>query len=428
MSAPQTSAHVTPESQAELTLAPSHTLDVSPEGDIDTLALPARPGVAVFRDLTGRAAMIATTADLRALARRRLGLETDTPAAEQGAVPASRPAPPRTDHRAVMRRIEAHVTGSSLESDVLYLALARQLLPEVYRKVRDHFEAWVVHADLDARFPEWSRHALTSSSPLPTRGTLLGPFLDREAASRFIAGAIDAFDLCREQSLLVQAPAARACPYKDMGRCPAPCDGTEPLVSYQTRFRRAAEVLRTGLGSVRDRLEADMRAAAAAMEFELAAELKVQFDRLKALATPALAHAVDLRRWRAVIVLPIRPTRQPPAARVLLLNAGLLSVLGECSLEDAAAADRLAIASRAIEAAPLDLVLSPQTADTLGVLTRWLHTPATRRRGELLSVAPLVTRESLSADLLRVGRAAVKRRGGDDPEQFFEREASMPAS
>jgi DNA polymerase-3 subunit epsilon len=419
MTAPPVSA---PGGMHDPTPAPSHHLEVPPTGEIDALALPARPGVAVFRDLAGRAAIIATTADLRALARRRLGL--DTPVAETAETAA--PRPPRTDHRAVIRRVEAHVTGSALESDVLYLALARELMPEVYQTVRQRFEAWVVHVDPDERFPEWTRHGLSAAAALPSRGVLLGPFPDRDAAGRFIAGAIDAFDLCREQSLLVQAPSARACPYKEMGRCPAPCDGSEPLVSYQARVRRAAGVLRGGLAQVRERLEADMKAAAVAMEFEHAAELKAQVDRLKALAAPAVAHAVDLRNWRAAIVLPATPSRRPPWVRILRLDAGRLTPLGECSLADDAAAERLTLASRALAADEAPPALTPAAADTLGVVTRWLYTPATRRRGELLTLAPDATPVALAAELQRVGRAMARRRSGDAADEHVEREAAPP--
>ena len=36
-------------------------------------------------------------------------------------------------------------------------------------------------------------------------------------------------DLCRKHDILVQAPTGQACVYHEMGRCPAPCDGSMTL-------------------------------------------------------------------------------------------------------------------------------------------------------------------------------------------------------
>src|SRR6185295_16204268 len=72
------------------------------------------------------------------------------------------------------------------------------------------------------------------------RGVFIGPIADKDTAGRLIERTIDAFDLCRYHHLLVQAPRATACAYKEMGRCPAPCDGSETMAGFRARTLAAA--------------------------------------------------------------------------------------------------------------------------------------------------------------------------------------------
>ena len=82
--------------------------------------------------------------------------------------------------------------------------------------------AWFVHVDPDANFP---RYVKTTDLAART-GVYLGPLEDKHAAARLIQLAEDAFDLCRYYNILVESPHAKACAYKEMGKCPAPCDGS----------------------------------------------------------------------------------------------------------------------------------------------------------------------------------------------------------
>ncbi|HVU65341.1 MAG TPA: hypothetical protein VHC70_15275, partial [Phycisphaerales bacterium] len=218
----------------------THTMTVPPSAEPDFLALPDAAAVVLFESADDRAVLIATTASARDLARRRLSPD---PAA-------------RTTHADVRSlcaggSVRAIRIGSSLEADAVYLRRARERLPHLAKVVAERWRAWFAHIDPDATFPQWTKTNLmglvgvrSASSAIEgqSRGLLLGPIPDKDGAGRFIEAVIDAFDLCRYHNLLVQAPAAVACAYKEMGRCAAPCDGTETMESYRARTRAVVDL------------------------------------------------------------------------------------------------------------------------------------------------------------------------------------------
>jgi DNA polymerase-3 subunit epsilon len=353
-------------------------------GEPDWLSLPARPGVAVFEGPDGGAILIATTADLRALARRRLGAVEQ----EEGQRPG-------VDHRAVTARVRAVEAGSSLEADWLYLHEGRLRMPGTHRAVSERWRAWFAHVDPGAEFPLWGktnlsgvaapRSASTGVGEGTGAGVCNGPVGDKDAAGRLIEKTVDAFDLCRYPHLLVQAPRAAACAYKEMGRCPAPCDGSEPMGSYRERVMGAVRFLTEPAARAETvgGLTAAMQAAAGAMDFESAAAVKGRLDRLTALEGPGFGHLARLDEWRLVLVL---PGVKPGSVRCLLLAGGRLGVLGE------AAGDPLRMDWDKLGAsvAELSRAVPPPTAqertDTIAVVARWLHAPKARKRGEAVAI------------------------------------------
>ena len=203
--------------------------------DPDFLALPASSAVVIIEAPGGRTILIATTADARDLARKRLA-----------PMDPAQPRSARVDYHALARGGTVHTipVGSSLEADAVYMHQARARLPHLAQIVAERRRAWFVHVDPEAEFPYWSKTNLLgliqprgASSPVASHSlshpVLLGPLPDKDAAGRLIEVVIDAFDLCRFHNLLVQAPNAAACVYKEMGRCPAPCDGTEIMSDYR---------------------------------------------------------------------------------------------------------------------------------------------------------------------------------------------------
>ena len=161
-----------------------------------------------------------------------------------------------------------------------------------------------------------------------------------------------------------------------------------------------------------------MRAAAAQTSFESAAELKQQLHRLDLLAGPAFTHVGDVRRARLALVLPGVRARQ---ARILLLAGSRLGVVGDLALpaEDDAL-NRLA--AGLLEAAPRagPFGAGPGELDTLAAVTRWIYSPAARRRGTAIAFEDSAGREELAARLRVAAKSLSKPRAEIVPDQATE--------
>lgn len=361
------------------------SLELPEAGDVDLSALPAGPGVLILEPRGGPGTLlIATTANLRELARRRL---CPDPEQAKGY---------HVDYRALTGRVLAVRVGSGLEADAVYLRQARERLPASYKAVSERWRAWFVHVDPAAEFPQFAKTNLQvglvgkrsastlmgGGDSLPP-GVLVGPVPDKDAAGRLIEGLIDAFDLCRFHNLLVLAPKAQACAYKEMGRCPAPCDGSEGMGAYRERVRGAVEAVVSGaLGRELERVEARMREAAGAAEFEAAGALKARADRLAGLLKPAFANVARLEAWRLLWIL---PSPERGRVRPVVFVGGELLRLEDVASEDPkAAAGRIGEQVAAVGDVPLSL--TQERIDTVGLVSRWLFKPLKKRGGVVLAV------------------------------------------
>src|SRR5207248_6767272 len=114
-------------------------------------------------------------------------------------------------------------------------------------------------------------------------GTLIGPLEDKHAAARFIQLVEDAFDLCRYYNILLESPRAKACAYKEMGKCPAPCDGSISMAKYRHLIEWSAQVAVDPSEFVREQSNR-MKQAAAELRFESAAKIKVHIDQISQFA------------------------------------------------------------------------------------------------------------------------------------------------
>lgn len=367
------------------------------------LELPPQAGVLALEAGDGRTVLMATTANLRELTRRRLGpTEPDQRSA-------------RADVRELCAggRLIAIRTGSALETDAVYLRLARERLEHAARIVSERWRAWFVHVDPDAEFPEWTKTNLlglvrtrSAGSSVAGRidaGVLLGPIPNKDAAGRFIEHAIDAFDLCRFHNLLVQTPGATACAYKEMGRCPAPCDGTESLAAYRERSHRAVAALAGRIEALALELEAAQQSAAESQEFEHAAQSKRMLERIKPLRAKTFAEVDQLSTWQRVLVL--RGERRG-SVRIGVMDRGNLWRVGDAEAKDSLAVRAMCERAR-VHAA--DMLRTPVEAieqsriDSIALVSRWLQT-ATKKRGGVA----IVSREGCDAEAVRAARQVAK--------------------
>lgn len=361
------------------------------------LALPAQPGVLVLETGEGRTVLVATTANLRELARRRLGA---TGPGERSA---------QADVRGLCAggRLIAIRTGSSLETDAVYLRLARERLEHAARVVSERWRAWFVHVDPDAEFPEWTKTNLIGlvrtrsassavSGPLDS-GVLLGPIPNKDAAGRFIEHAIDVFDLCRFHSLLVQAPRAVACAYKEMGRCPAPCDGSESMDAYRKRTRATVRVLAGRLEEVAAELEAGLKSAVDAQDFEWAAATQRALDRLKPLRARTFAEVAELAKWQRLLVL---RGERAGLVRIGLMDRGTLWRVGDADAKDPSAigtlCDRARSHAEELMRTPMGSI-PQERIDSIALMSRWLHMPTKKRGGVAIGLGAGLNAEAAKA-------------------------------
>src|SRR5436853_125899 len=135
--------------------------------------------------------------------------------------------------------------------------------------------AWFVNVNPDNTFPRYVK-----TIDLTRPGIMIGPLQDKHAAARFVQLVEDAFDLCRYYNVLVESPNGRACAYKEMGKCPAPCDGTISMEEYRENVERSARVLVRPEEFIAEQ-DARMQKLAGELQFEQAAKVKAKLEQVK---------------------------------------------------------------------------------------------------------------------------------------------------
>jgi excinuclease UvrABC nuclease subunit len=244
----------------------AHRIDLPLPGEpLDKSALPAGGGVYAFADESGRALQTIGTQSLR----RSITLRLQPPDDETRRR--------RADLRAIARRIHWTPTHSVFETSLVYLNVARRLMPRDYRRQLAFGPVWFARVDPIEKFPRWTAEI----TGLDGRRIDVGPFEDRAHCTTFIELLEDLFDLCRKYDILVQAPTGQACAYFEMGKCPAPCDGSVSLEAYQGMIQRSIDFARGGHKSFLDECEARMRTAAAQRDYEQAGQIKNRIDRAR---------------------------------------------------------------------------------------------------------------------------------------------------
>lgn len=354
-------------------------------------SLPRTPAVAIFEAADGRPVTILSTSRLRDAVLRRLGRDDASEA------------PTRTaDLRPVVRRIRAALAYSAFETDLLFLRLAHSLMPTTFRAVMDRRRGWFIHIDAHEQFPRFIV-VPTSAMPgsVPPRGELIGPVLDKHAAQRLTQTLEDLFDLCRFHHILVKSPDAAPCAYKELGKCPAPCDGSESLDSYRARVAEAVAFVRDPTQAEAARAS-QMENAAQSQDFEAAHRHKAWLDNAQSIQrNHRTRHALgDWRRGWAVIASGPAPERP----RVFVIGPAGVSVTHEPISELLACAGDKPAGEH-----PTDEF----TAAAIGLVCDALHR-APRRTERIVALHAPDAAERMRAAVLALSRDSAP--ADDDPE------------
>jgi hypothetical protein len=252
-------------------------------------AVPARWCVALLVDAAGEPLQLVCAKNLRAMLRRRLEQ------ADPSVTPSSSK---RVDYRALVRRVAWERVDSELQMDLTYIAAARGAFPQRWRRLIPDRAVHFVHIDPEEPHPDWVRQ----ESVLQT-GQMWGPFPDRSKAERWIQLVRDAFDLCRYRNILMQTPDGKACAYKQMNKCPAPCDGTISMEAYRQQVRDAIQAV-LAPASVMESLQTQMRQHVADLAFEKAGKVKSRASTIEQLCSGVYQGVRPLGRFRFVSVQP----------------------------------------------------------------------------------------------------------------------------
>lgn len=245
-------------------------------------ALPNVAAVYLLVDVAGTPILLASTQQLRRIALSRLS------------APAEDAISKRADLAQITRGIRWREVHSRFEADWWFYRAARGLHPQDYRKRISFGPAWFLHVDWAARVPE----IRVSERIWRLPGEFIGPFPSRQATQQALEGLWDLFDLCRYPEQVRQAPRGQRCAYAEMGRCDAPCDGSAPMEPIVARTRAAWTFAGGEMAPWIAAAQERMRAAAAELRFELAAQVKRQLEfagRWQRLWRPLVRREFDLR-------------------------------------------------------------------------------------------------------------------------------------
>ncbi|WP_084626789.1 DEDD exonuclease domain-containing protein [Demequina aurantiaca] len=218
-------------------------------------AVPAKPGVYVFRGPRGEHLYVGTSKNLRSRVKTYFT---------------------RGEQRRRMREmlelavsVEPHVCATPLEAAVLEVRMIDQYRPRYNRRsVRPERTVWLTLTD--ERYP---RLSITRSAD--GKGTVLGPMRGGGDAKRALEALQHALRLrtCTPRLTVVPRKGARACLLKDLGACDAPCvEGADS--GYDSVVVAARHAISQDPSPVIAALAAQVAHHAEALDYERAAELR----------------------------------------------------------------------------------------------------------------------------------------------------------
>jgi excinuclease ABC subunit C len=397
-----------------------------PESSDELLrSIPAAPGVFALRGADPAAEPYLTrAADLRRRLRRLLAPPEVLD--ENGQPVPSK----RLNLRARIHSIEWTRTGSDFESTLLLYRAARSAFgPEEARKRLRLHAPYVLRITMSHPHPRvYSTNRLSKKS----LGESFGPFPSRAAAERTCDAVLDLFLLRRCYEDLEPYPEHPGCVYGEMNKCMQPCKEGNPQActpeQYAREAQRVFDFFLTRGQSLLDEIGAKRDAASEAMDFEGAAALHKQWEKVRAASLLADELVRPIDQLRALILqeaAPLEDEPRPEAAAVFLFEHGQLcgperlSTLGVRAVREQTAVGS-SLFAQPLMLAPVPLESEPEAAaptlltpedraraaidalamhtesasdmaefcDYLSLLRRWYYRPEKQRSGEVFLPNP----------------------------------------
>tara|TARA_R110002073_G_scaffold336260_2_gene531512 strand:- start:63131 stop:64345 length:1215 start_codon:yes stop_codon:yes gene_type:complete len=248
---------------------------------------PNTRGVVEMISQNGSTVLLAATGHIRSFIAQRM-CEDGKPSSKANLAP-------------ITSKIIAYPTGSAFESDWIVLERARMVDSDLYTKLNQQNQRALLV--LDPLSYTWR---IDDTSTLQSRKDelVIGPILTKKTARALGEALDDVFELCRYPKELALAPNGTACAYKQMGRCPAACDGSEPMHAYQHRFNEAVQASTHGIVWWKEQLKLEIANVSAAMNFEQAQHTKRELDQVEKLPLDSLGLAKRLDRLQCICITP----------------------------------------------------------------------------------------------------------------------------
>jgi excinuclease UvrABC nuclease subunit len=320
--------------------------------------VPAKMACYLVQGDAGEPILLATVGDLRAALKRRLA---DSPAEGRSK---------RVEYAKIAANVRWRGVHSPFAANWIYLRVAKQQFPREYRNMISWRPTHFLKIDGQSFHPRFER-----SETLDEAGTLyFGPIAERRAADKLIETLQDIFDLCRYHNILVQAPHGRACAYKEMGKCPAPCDGTITLRQYMDQIQSAVAFLdsppdalapRTGYRRWRAAAEETMKTAAAGLLFEKAGKIKATLARAALMENEGFARMDAMSRFA---YLALQPGQGKPYIEPFLIHGGTITPLDQIKRKDLTnTCQALYVRARELAAIPVRTPLLPEQTEMISL-------------------------------------------------------------
>ena len=219
--------------------------------------LPADPGVYMFRSARGEILYVGKAKSLRARVRTYLGQSSNTD----------------IKTRELARQavdVEVLVVGSEAEALILEANLIKEHQPRFNIQLRDDKKYPYIKVTVNEPFPR----AYVTRRVHKDGARYFGPFVSVARVRRAleVVKRINGIRSCR-YDLPAETP-ARPCLDHHIGRCAAPCVGLQSQADYRAMIDQVLRVLSGDVATLQAEVEADMRKAAAEMDFERAAHLR----------------------------------------------------------------------------------------------------------------------------------------------------------
>ena len=198
-------------------------------------------------------------------------------------------------------RLDYSEVGSEFATSLIMLQAVRRYCGERVRKHLHLRPPVLLRLAWENPYP---RVYVTNRATQRALASTYGPFPSRVTAERFLDDSLNFFELRRCTQELHPDPLFPGCVYSEMKMCLAPCFKGCSDERYAVEAEQVREYLASRGASTIARLEKERGAASTALDFEKAARLHQQVQKMKTVAQQAAPLVHPLVDLDAVIVQP----------------------------------------------------------------------------------------------------------------------------